>query len=211
MCHSQVLNKAREAIPTDPAIWITAAKLEEANGNEKMVDKIMARAMKSLPNHGVSINREYWLKEAENCEKASPPSLATCRVGISPATVTIGARLVGPHFALQLSHALMLLHRLLLSLLLGLAWMWKIESELGRLMPKRLFAAMQWRLLVQYMHIHSVSSQGRKAYGDVLRSWRKHMVTAKPLMNFCDALSITAQSQVSANAFLYQYGEAAMF
>jgi pre-mRNA-processing factor 6 len=74
------MNKAREAIPTDAAIWITAAKLEEANGNEKMVDKIMARAMKSLPNHGVAIDRDYWLKEAENAEKAKPPSIATCRV-----------------------------------------------------------------------------------------------------------------------------------
>ena len=37
----RVLNKAREHIPTDRQIWITAAKLEEANGNERMVDKII--------------------------------------------------------------------------------------------------------------------------------------------------------------------------
>jgi hypothetical protein len=30
---AQVLNKARQAVPTDPSIWITAAKLEEAQGN----------------------------------------------------------------------------------------------------------------------------------------------------------------------------------
>ena len=39
----RVLNKAREHIPTDRQIWITAAKLEEANGNEKMIDKIIGR------------------------------------------------------------------------------------------------------------------------------------------------------------------------
>jgi hypothetical protein len=33
----QVLNKARQAVPTDPSIWITAAKLEEAQGNTDMV------------------------------------------------------------------------------------------------------------------------------------------------------------------------------
>ena len=37
------MNKARENIPTDSSIWITAAKLEEANGNEKMVMKIIER------------------------------------------------------------------------------------------------------------------------------------------------------------------------
>jgi hypothetical protein len=39
----KVLNKAREHIPTDRQIWITAAKLEEANGNTNMVDKIVER------------------------------------------------------------------------------------------------------------------------------------------------------------------------
>ena len=39
----QVLNKARENIPTDRQIWITAAKLEEANGNISMVTKIIDR------------------------------------------------------------------------------------------------------------------------------------------------------------------------
>ena len=39
----RVLNKARDHIPTDRQIWITAAKLEEANGNEKMIDKIIGK------------------------------------------------------------------------------------------------------------------------------------------------------------------------
>ena len=41
----KVLNKARENIPTDRMIWVTAAKLEEANGNLSMVDKIIERGM----------------------------------------------------------------------------------------------------------------------------------------------------------------------
>ena len=39
----QVLNKARENIPTDRQIWIAAAKLEEANGNENVVPKIIEK------------------------------------------------------------------------------------------------------------------------------------------------------------------------
>lgn len=39
----QVLNKARENIPTDRHIWISAAKLEEANENDRMVPKIIDR------------------------------------------------------------------------------------------------------------------------------------------------------------------------
>lgn len=44
----QVLNKARENIPTDRQIWITAAKLEEANDNLPMVEKIIDRGEKML-------------------------------------------------------------------------------------------------------------------------------------------------------------------
>jgi pre-mRNA-processing factor 6 len=39
----RVLNKAREHIPTDRQIWIMAAKLEEANGNNAMVDRLIDR------------------------------------------------------------------------------------------------------------------------------------------------------------------------
>jgi len=42
------LNKARENIPTDRQIWITAAKLEEANDNLPMVEKIIDRGKYSL-------------------------------------------------------------------------------------------------------------------------------------------------------------------
>lgn len=73
----RVLNKAREHIPTDRQIWITAAKLEEANGNEKMIDKIIARAISSLTSNGVEINKEMWMKEAIDAEKGG--SILTCQ------------------------------------------------------------------------------------------------------------------------------------
>lgn len=65
----KVLNKARENIPTDRQIWTTAAKLEEANGNHQMVDRIIERAISSLNSNGVEINREHWFKEAVEAEK----------------------------------------------------------------------------------------------------------------------------------------------
>lgn len=58
----RVLNKARENIPTDRHIWITAAKLEEANSNTQMVEKIIDRAITSLRANGVEINREQWIQ-----------------------------------------------------------------------------------------------------------------------------------------------------
>jgi hypothetical protein len=42
----QVLNRARKALPAEQSIWITAAQLEEANGNSPMVEKIIAKAVK---------------------------------------------------------------------------------------------------------------------------------------------------------------------
>ncbi|XP_048590658.1 pre-mRNA-processing factor 6 [Nematostella vectensis] len=73
----KVLNKARENIPTDRLIWITAAKLEEANNNMPMVEKIIERAVASLKSNGVEINRDQWIKDAEECEKAQ--SVETCQ------------------------------------------------------------------------------------------------------------------------------------
>lgn len=49
---SQVLNKARQAIPTEATIWISAAKLEESQGHSEMVGKVIARAIKSLSANG---------------------------------------------------------------------------------------------------------------------------------------------------------------
>ena len=85
----RVLNKAREHIPTDRQIWIMATKLEEANGNNAMVDRLIERgsfsskfssdftfvfllllALASLTANMVEINREHWIKDAIECEKA---------------------------------------------------------------------------------------------------------------------------------------------
>jgi len=93
-----VLNKARETLPLEPLVWIAAAKLEEASeandatvaGDSASVDtatsdqvdakslvgKIIERAVKSLANKGVSIDREFWLKEAETAERSGHPK--TC-------------------------------------------------------------------------------------------------------------------------------------
>ncbi|CAH2302962.1 pre-mRNA-processing factor 6 [Pelobates cultripes] len=83
----KVLNKARENIPTDRHIWITAAKLEEANGNTQMVEKIVDRAITSLRANGVEINREQWIQDAEECDKAG--SVVTCHAVIR-AVIGIG-------------------------------------------------------------------------------------------------------------------------
>jgi len=73
----KVLNKARENIPTDRQIWITAAKLEEAHDNLKMVDKIIERSITSLKANMVDINREQWIKDAEDSEKSG--NVFTCK------------------------------------------------------------------------------------------------------------------------------------
>jgi hypothetical protein len=76
----QALNRAVKALPTEPILYITGAKLQEAHGELKVVPQIINNAIKKkLPAAGVIIDRETWLKEAENCEKASPKMLATCR------------------------------------------------------------------------------------------------------------------------------------
>jgi hypothetical protein len=58
----KILNKARQQIPTDASIWITAAKLEEAHGKIAMVEKIIKNSIKSLTANSVVIDRESWLK-----------------------------------------------------------------------------------------------------------------------------------------------------
>ncbi|VDN50508.1 unnamed protein product [Dracunculus medinensis] len=67
----KVLNKAREHIPTDRQIWISAARLEETRGQSEMVDRIIERAITSLKANMVEINREHWLKDAVDAEKAN--------------------------------------------------------------------------------------------------------------------------------------------
>ena len=83
----KVLNKARETIPTDPQIWITAANLEEAHGNEEGVKLIIKRTIKSLTAHQVVIDREQWIREAENAERNG--AVVTCQ-SIIKETIGIG-------------------------------------------------------------------------------------------------------------------------
>lgn len=47
--------QAREAIPTEPAIWITASKLEEAQGKPHMVNKIIETAISSMRQFQVNL------------------------------------------------------------------------------------------------------------------------------------------------------------
>ena len=77
----KVLNKARENVPTDRQIWLCAAKLEEANDNAVMVGRIVERAISSLSANGVEINREFWLKDAVQCERSG--SVLTCQAVIT--------------------------------------------------------------------------------------------------------------------------------
>jgi pre-mRNA-processing factor 6 len=85
----KILNRAREAIPTEPQIWFIASKLEESQGNVKMAYKIIDRGFKSLLAHGVVIDREAWLKEAETSEKHKPKMISTCRALVK-AVVELG-------------------------------------------------------------------------------------------------------------------------
>ena len=89
----RVLNKARENIPTDRHIWITAAKLEEANGNTQMVDKIIDRAITSLRANGVEINREQWIQVCSRSfevfsqkERAGLPTVVYITLQLCPLT-----------------------------------------------------------------------------------------------------------------------------
>lgn len=65
----KVLNKARKAVRTAPEIWIAAARLrEQVNGQAKDVDKIMAKGVAELADHGRTLSRQEWLNRAHVCE-----------------------------------------------------------------------------------------------------------------------------------------------
>lgn len=101
----KTLNRARATIPTEKTIWITAAQLEEAHGSDTafvqkvwrargrlrcggdMWMQVIRKALKSLSVHGVQIDREQWLKEAEQCERAG--SVATCQAIVAE-TIGLG-------------------------------------------------------------------------------------------------------------------------
>lgn len=64
-----VLNNALQTIPSDQTIWVSAAMLEEVQGNETKVYDIIKRAFKKLAKANVIISRDQWLSEAIKCEK----------------------------------------------------------------------------------------------------------------------------------------------
>ena len=69
----KVLNMAHQAIPAEPVIWVAAAKLEEAQQHADMVDKVVAKAVSKLGSSGVHVDRETWIKHAEECERSEAP------------------------------------------------------------------------------------------------------------------------------------------
>jgi pre-mRNA-processing factor 6 len=71
-----VLNRAREAIPTERTTWITAAKLEEAHGNSTLVNKIIEKMVSSLAQYQVVIRRDEWIAEAVEAERSN--AMQTC-------------------------------------------------------------------------------------------------------------------------------------
>ena len=83
----RVLNQARQAIPTEPSIWITASKLEEARGNGQIADTVIDKAIASLKQYQVTIDREYWLREAEAAEGTG--AIETC-AAIVKHTIHVG-------------------------------------------------------------------------------------------------------------------------
>ncbi len=64
----KVLNKARAAVPASHEIWIAAARLQEQMGKPDLVNRVMARAIKSLAKESAMLKREEWITEAEKCE-----------------------------------------------------------------------------------------------------------------------------------------------
>lgn len=66
----QVLIKASQIQPAERSIWIMNARLEEAAGNKSLVRSIIKRSIEEMSKLNIEINREDWLNEAEDSEKA---------------------------------------------------------------------------------------------------------------------------------------------
>ena len=61
-----VLNSARQAIPNNPVVWITAAKLEEANQHAERVERIVRKGMR-IARSVVFYGRLFWTIEPPIC------------------------------------------------------------------------------------------------------------------------------------------------
>lgn len=73
-----VINKANQHFKSEErAIWVHASKLEEANGNADKCSVIISRGIQKTAKKKQVFERDEWLDEAQQCEKAGCPS--TCR------------------------------------------------------------------------------------------------------------------------------------
>ena len=82
-----MLNRAREANPTEYKIYIAAAKLEEAQGNLALIPKILKKAVDNMGKHKVQLKRDQWLQQAVIAEQSD--SILTCK-GIVKQTMHVG-------------------------------------------------------------------------------------------------------------------------
>jgi len=81
----KVLNNARKKVPSEPQIWFTAARLEEANGNAGNVPKILERALRQFTDMRLKIadDRDWWQRQAEEAEKAGYKGVAEGLIRVS--------------------------------------------------------------------------------------------------------------------------------
>lgn len=81
----KVLNNARKKVPSEPQIWFTAAKLEEANGNGQNVSKILERAMRQFADMKLKISddRDFWQQQAEEAETGGYTGVAEGLIRVS--------------------------------------------------------------------------------------------------------------------------------
>jgi len=81
----KVLNNARKKVPSEPQVWLTAAKLEEANGNIQNVPKILERAMRQFTDMKLKISddRDFWQQQAEASESGGYAGVAEGIIRVS--------------------------------------------------------------------------------------------------------------------------------
>jgi pre-mRNA-processing factor 6 len=87
----KVLNKARKCNPLSLAIWISAARLEEAqaqvdsstHGLGDRVENILSKGRDILRKNGANISREEWLEEAWHAEGSGSPVVCERLVKLS--------------------------------------------------------------------------------------------------------------------------------
>jgi len=76
----RLASPTRQAIPTEPLIWVTAVRLEEQYGApSEVLERMVSKAMQSLAQHNVVLKREQWLQHAMKAEEAQ--SIGTAQVG----------------------------------------------------------------------------------------------------------------------------------